>query len=85
MKRVVKHRRREGKTDYRAREKLLGGRFPRVVLRISNKYFTGQLIESVEAKDSVKIGLSSKALLNYGWPKEKSGGLKSKVAGYLTG
>jgi len=83
--RTIKRRRKEGKTNYRARANLLKSGIPRIVLRRSNRYFTGQYIKSEEAKDKVEIGVNSKKLLKYGWPENKKGSLKSKVAGYLTG
>lgn len=78
-------RRKEGKTDYKARISLLKSSFPRVVFRKTNRYIIGQLIESKEAKDKIITGVTSKHLINYGWPKEKVGSLKSKPAAYLTG
>jgi large subunit ribosomal protein L18 len=35
--------------------------------------------------DFVKINVNSKDLLNYGWPSDKSGSLKSLAAAYLAG
>ena len=78
-------RRKQNKTDYLKRIKLLKSSRPRVVFRKTNKYILAQYIISKEAKDSVKIGINSKILLKYGWPKEKIGGLKSIPASYLTG
>lgn len=82
---LAKRRRREGKTDYLARRKMLQGNKPRVVFRKTNKYVIGQYVLSNAAQDSVKIGLNSKKLLAYGWPKENLGGLKSTTASYLLG
>lgn len=80
-----KRRRMENKTDYGKREKLLKSEGPRVVFRKTNKYIIGQYIISKNAQDKVQIGVSSKDLLDYGWPKEFSGSLKSLPASYLTG
>ncbi len=82
---VPKRRRREGKTDYRARIALLKSGKPRVVVRKTNRYIIAQLVKSKEAQDSVAIGVTSKHLLKYGWPQELSGSLKSIPASYLTG
>lgn len=82
---VDKRRRRECKTDYLSRRKLLQGEKPRIAFRKTNKYVTAQYIVSKEAQDSIKIGLSSKDLLKFGWPKENSGALKSLPASYLLG
>ena len=54
-------------------------------MRRTNKYVLAQYVVSKEAKDDVKIGLTSKKLLMLGWPKENAGGLKSLTASYLTG
>jgi len=82
---VQKRRRRESKTDYLKRLNLLKSGKPRVAMRKTNKYIIAQYIVSKEARDSIKIGLSSKKLLKLGWPKESAGGLKSTSAAYLTG
>ena len=83
MKRISKRRRREGKTDYKARLVLLKSELPRVVFRKTNKYVIGQYIKSKEARDSVIIGVNSKDLLKLGW--KYPGSLKSIPASYLTG
>ena len=44
-----------------------------------------QLIETNIAQDKVIIGVTSKDLLELGWPKQKEGSLKSIMASYLTG
>jgi large subunit ribosomal protein L18 len=82
---IPKRRRREGKTDYRKRINLLKGRMPRVIFRKTNQYIIGQYVTSKEAKDKVEIGITSKNLLDFGWPKEFLGSLKSIPAAYLTG
>lgn len=78
-------RRRQNKTDYKARFSLLKSPLKRVVIRRTNKYVLLQLVESHEAQDKVICGLSSKELLNNGWDKKFSGSLKSIPACYLTG
>ena len=82
---TIKRRRKENKTNYLKRLKILKGEKPRVVFRKTNKYLVVQYILSSEAKDNIKIGLTSKILLKYGWPKEKIGSLKSISAAYLIG
>ena len=82
---VAKRRRREAKTNYSKRIKLLKGNAPRVVFRKTNKYVIAQYIVSKEAKDNIEVGVNSKALLKYGWPKQAVSGLKSLSASYLTG
>ena len=82
---TLKRRRRENKTDYLKRLKLLKSGKSRVVCRITNKYVIAQYITSKEAQDKADVGVTSKHLLKYGWPKESEGSLKSIPAAYLTG
>ena len=82
---VGKRRRKEAKTDYMKRIKLLKSNSPRLVFRKTNKYLIVQYVVSKEAKDEVKLGANSKELLNFGWPKEFAGSLKSISAAYLLG
>ena len=81
---VDKRRRRENKTDYLNRLKLLKGGSPRIVFRKTNKYIIAQYVTSKEAQDKIEFGISSKDLIKHGWPKEFSG-LKTIPASYLTG
>ena len=78
-------RRREGKTDYLNRIKLLKSDKPRLTFRKTNKYFISQYVVSEEAKDKIIFGATSKELLLHGWPKEFQGSLKSIPAAYLIG
>ena len=82
---IAKRRRRENKTDYKKRIKMLKGRIPRVIFRKSNRYVLAQYVSSKQAQDKIEFGASSKDLLKYGWPKENQGSLKSIPASYLTG
>ena len=83
--RTQKRRRRENKTDYKARRILLVSGLPRIVVRRTNKYFILQAVESHEAQDKVITTMTSKELLKNGWNEKKSGSLKSIAAGYLAG
>nr|AJS12193.1 50S ribosomal protein L18P [uncultured archaeon] len=85
MTRTIRRRRLESKTDYKTRLALLKSGKPRLVVRKTNKYVIAQIVETNNAQDKVVTGLTSKALLSKGWPKEKSGSLKSIPACYLTG
>ena len=85
MKKVKYRRRRENKTDYKARLSLLKSELPRIAIRKTNKYIIIQLIESKEAQDFVLLTVNSKELLKYGWPEAAAGSLKSVPAAYLTG
>lgn len=82
---ISKRRRIENKTDYSKRLKLLKSESPRLVFRKTNRYILAQYVTSIEARDKIEIGISSKNLLSYGWPKEFEGSLKSLTASYLTG
>jgi large subunit ribosomal protein L18 len=84
MKRTMKRRRKQGRTDYLNRLKLLKSGKPRIVFRKSNKYVIGQYVTSKEAKDKIELGVSSKDLVKFGWPKENVN-MKSITASYLTG
>ncbi len=83
--RTQKRRRRENKTDYKARRILLTSGLPRIVVRKTNKHFIIQAVESSEAQDKVIVTTTSKDLLESGWDAKKKGSLKSIPAGYLTG
>ncbi len=83
--RIQKRRRREGKTDYGKRLKLLKSYSPRILFRKTNKYIIAEYITSKEAQDKIEIGITSKKLMEFGWPEEFAGSLKSLPASYLTG
>ncbi len=85
VKKMPKRRRRENKTDYGKRIKLLKAGVPRIVFRKSNKYIIAQYVTSKEAQDKIEFGVISKDLIMHGWPKENQGSLKSIPAAYLTG
>jgi len=82
---TLKRRRRERKTDYNIRIKLLKAEVPRVIFRKSNKYIIAQYVISSEARDKIVTGVTSKVLLKYAWPEDMKGSLKSLPASYLTG
>jgi len=74
-------RRREGKTDYKARFFLLKGGLPRLVVRKTNKYILAQVTIAKEAQDFVEMGISSKHLASLGWTFS----FKNLPAAYMTG
>ena len=59
---LVKRRRREGRTNYTKRLILLKGNAPRLVVRKSNKYILLQIVESSHAQDKILISVSTKDL-----------------------
>ena len=83
--RTIKRRRKENKTDYLKRLKLLKSKTPRVIFRKTNKYVIAQYVTSKQTQDKIEIQVNSKHLLKHGWPKEFEGSLKSIPAAYLTG
>lgn len=85
MTKTIRRRRLEKKTDYKARLALLKSEKARIVVRKTNRYIIAQLVQTDIAQDKVVIALSSKSLLEKGWPKEKQGSLKNLAACYLTG
>jgi large subunit ribosomal protein L18 len=74
-------RRREGKTDYRQRVKLLLSKKPRLVVRKSLKYITAQIVEFNERGDKVIASAHSKNLKKLGW----NFACDNLPAAYLTG
>lgn len=80
--RVQLRRRREGKTDYRARKALILSEKPRLVARCSLKNVTVQLVVAKPNGDEVLASAHSRELTrNYGW-KAPTGNVP---AAYLTG
>jgi large subunit ribosomal protein L18 len=82
---TLKRRRKENKTDYGKRIKLLESEKPRIIFRKTNRYIISQYVISKESKDRILLTINSKELLKYGWPKENKGSLKSISAAYFTG
>lgn len=78
---VPLRRRREGKTNYRKRLKLLLSKKPRLVVRITNTKVIAQIVEYSTEGDRVVVGVDSSMLRNFGW----KGDLSNTPAAYLTG
>lgn len=79
--RVPFRRRREGRTDYHVRYRLILSRKPRVVVRKGNANITIQLIIAELKGDRTLLTVSSKELRNYGF-QHSTGNVP---AAYLTG
>ncbi len=79
--RVQFRRRREGKTDYKARKALVTSRLPRLVTRASLKHINIQVIEATPTGDKVVASANSQELKKYGW-QAACGNMPSA---YLTG
>lgn len=84
--RVHYRRRREGKTDYRARKALVLSGKPRLVVRPSLKNMIVQMVAAKPSGDVVLVSANSRELVkNYGW-KAPTGNLPSAyLTGYLCG
>jgi len=78
---VPVRRKREGKTNYKTRLKLLKSGKPRLVVRTSLNYTTVQIIDYRPEGDKVIVSASSKDLDEMGWKFSKS----NVPAAYLTG
>ena len=85
IRRTIRRRRKEGKTDYKARFGFLKSGKARVIVRKTNRYIIGQIVMSDVAQDKIIVGVISKDLLGHGWPESLKGSLKSLPAAYLTG
>ncbi|MCS7129497.1 MAG: 50S ribosomal protein L18 [Candidatus Caldarchaeum sp.] len=79
--RTKPRRRRQGKTDYRKRLKLVKSGVERLVVRRTNRRLIAQLIRSKAGGDQTIITVSSDMLASYGWKAS----FKSTPAAYLTG
>ncbi|MHC1590658.1 MAG: 50S ribosomal protein L18, partial [Candidatus Helarchaeales archaeon] len=80
--RVHFRRRREGKTDYYYRRRLLTSRIPRFVVRKSLKYINIQIATAELIGDKILVcAHSSELKKKYGWPYN----CKNIPAAYLTG
>ncbi len=79
--RVKYRRRREGKTNYRKRVKLLLSKKPRLVVRLTNTRVIAQIIEYHPDGDRVLVAADSSKLQKFGW----KGDLNNTPAAYLTG
>lgn len=80
--RVPWRRRREGKTNYYRRLKLIKSGKPRFVVRRTNKYIVVQVAEARIDGDKIIAAAHSRELVKlYGW----KGGTKNTSAAYLTG
>lgn len=80
--RVPFRRRREGKTNYRARRALVLSKVPRLVVRLTSKHAIVQVIEAESIGDRVVISAHSHELAKtYGW----LGNCGNVPSAYLTG
>lgn len=74
-------RRREGKTNYHSRLRLLKSRTSRLVVRRTNKYIIAQVMNFDFIGDKTIVYANSSELKKHGWNL----GLKNTAAAYLVG
>ncbi|HEX7445357.1 MAG TPA: 50S ribosomal protein L18 [Methanothrix sp.] len=74
-------RRREGRTNYHVRYKLILSKKPRVVIRKSNASTTLQLVMAEQLGDKTLLTVNSRELKNFGFTLS----LSNLPAAYLTG
>ncbi len=79
--RVKFRRRREGKTDYYRRRRMLLSRLPRLVVRKTNTQVIVQVVSAQVIGDSTIASAVSSELKNFGWVA----GTANLPAAYLTG
>ncbi|MBS3175141.1 50S ribosomal protein L18 [Candidatus Woesearchaeota archaeon] len=83
---TVKFRRkREGKTDYRSRLKLLASNKSRIVVRRSLRNVMVQFTDLGEKGDKTLVVGHSRELLQYGWKSHKGNIPSAYLVGYLAG
>jgi len=78
---VLYRRKRESRTNYGKRLKLLLSHQPRLVVRFTNQRVIGQIITFTPQGDKVHVATDSSALKKLGW----NFSLKNMSAAYLTG
>ena len=84
-KSVQFRRKREGRTNYNRRLKILLSRKPRIVIRSSLKNMTAQIISYEPKGDKVLAGVHSSSLKKYGWPASRGNIPSAYLTGYLLG
>jgi large subunit ribosomal protein L18 len=78
-------RRREGKTDYRKRLKLLLSGKQRLVVRLTSRNVRAQIISFTPTGDKVLVAAESKELEKHGWNFSKSNLPAAYLLGVLIG
>ena len=83
--RVQFRRKREGRTDYRHRLRLLRSGKPRLVTRISLKHITAQVVRATIKGDLTLASAHSKELEKLGWKGHTSNTPAAYLVGMLCG
>jgi len=82
---IAYRRKREGKTNYKKRLKLLLSKKPRLVIKKSLNNLTAQIIEFNPKGDKVLIGVSTKTLEKLGWKAHRGNITSAYLLGFLIG
>ncbi|SFG50504.1 large subunit ribosomal protein L18 [Halopelagius inordinatus] len=82
---VPMRRRREVRTDYHQRLRLLKSGKPRLVARVSNKHIRAQLVSPSPDGDTTHAAASSEDLEEYGWEAPTGNIPSAYLTGYLAG
>ncbi len=82
---VAYKRKREKKTNYKKRLKLLLSNKPRLVIRKSNRFIIAQIIDYNKAGDKTLVSASSLELSKLGWKLSKSNIPAAYLVGLLLG
>ena len=83
--RVQLRRRREGKTDYRARKALVMSGKPRLVTRASINNITAQVVVAKQVGDEILAAAHSSELKKYGWNAPRGNVPSAYLTGLLCG
>jgi large subunit ribosomal protein L18 len=78
-------RRREGRTDYHQRLRLLKSGDPRLVARTSNSHVRAQLITTGPNGDITHVAATSEELDDYGWEAPTGNVPSAYLTGFLLG
>jgi len=82
---VAFRRRREGRTDYHLRKRLISSRKHRLVIRKTNAQLTLQLVESKIEGDRALVHAGTCELKHFGWRVSTGNLPASYLAGFLLG
>jgi len=82
---VAFRRRREGKTDYGARLKLIGLDKHRLVVRVTGNHTTAKIVDVELSGDQTVVSAHSQELKNMGWLASGKNTSAAYLTGYLCG
>lgn len=83
--RVPYRRRREGRTDYRRRARLLRGGKPRAIVRKTLNQTIVQIVQTADPGDRVLASAASRELRKHGWDIGTGNIPAAYLTGYLAG